>query len=66
MHLSKLGDSEGQGSLVCAVHGIAKSPTQLSNLTTTKPSDLLDCLTSSRISLPSFQILEPFLVFHCP
>ena len=27
-----LGDSEGQGSLVCcAVHGVAKSQTQLSN-----------------------------------
>ena len=29
-----LGDSEGQGSLVCCVHGVPKSQTQLSNWTT--------------------------------
>ena len=31
MNLSKLGDSEGQGSLGAAVHGVSKSQTQLGN-----------------------------------
>ena len=26
-----LGDSEGQGSLACCLHGVAKSQTRLSN-----------------------------------
>ena len=26
-----LGDGEGQGSLKCCIHGVAKSQTQLSN-----------------------------------
>ena len=30
-----LGDSEGQGSLVCCFHGVTKSQTSLSNWTTT-------------------------------
>ena len=29
-----LGDGEGQGSLKCCIHGVAKSQTQLSNWTT--------------------------------
>ena len=33
------GDSEGQGSLVFAVHGVAKSWTQLNNWTTTRVED---------------------------
>ena len=31
-----LGDGKGQGSLVCSIHGVSKSQTQLSEWTTTK------------------------------
>ena len=42
------GDSEGQGSLVCSFHGIAKSGTRLSNnsshhLTSTSSETGADC-----------------------
>ena len=30
MNSGKLGDAEGQGSLTCCVHGVAKSRTELS------------------------------------
>ena len=35
LDMSKLGDSVGQGSLVCCIHGVTESWTRLSNWTTT-------------------------------
>ena len=42
------GDSEGRGSLACAVHGVTKSWTQLSNWTTT----IKNVIRFSLLSLP--------------
>ena len=36
-----LGCGEGQGSLACAVHGVTKSQTQLSDRTTTTTTNIL-------------------------
>ena len=44
-----LGDSEGQGSLVCCVHGISKSWTQLRDWTRTRTEGVWEPLTYSQL-----------------
>ena len=69
------GDDEGQGNLVCAVHGVTNSRTQLSDWTTTTTKKRTGCqdpefsstwlivssVTSPEIQFPHFKNEEILL-----